>query len=75
MTNLKTKVKRKQSTPFFPKNEHLLPPDTHTYMCPSGCKKCSFFGNIINHLFGERINPFHATGLFLYPLKTPENQM
>ena len=22
----------------------------------------------------ERVNPFHATGLFLYPLKTSENQ-
>ena len=29
-TNLKTVVSRKQSTPNFPKNEHFLPPDTHT---------------------------------------------
>ena len=28
--NLKTGVSRKQSTPNFPKNEHLVPPDTHT---------------------------------------------
>ena len=28
----------------FPKNEHFLPPDTHTYVCVSGGKKCSFFG-------------------------------
>ena len=34
---------RKQSTPNFPKNEHFLPPDTQTYVCLSGGKKCSFF--------------------------------
>ena len=38
--NLKTGVSRKQSMPYFPKNEHFLPPDTHTL----GGKKCSFFG-------------------------------
>ena len=37
-------VSRKQSTPNFPKNEHFLSPDTHTYMCVSGSKKCLFFG-------------------------------
>ena len=30
--NLKTGVSRKQSTQDFPKNEHFLPPDTHTYV-------------------------------------------
>ena len=30
--------------PNFQKNEHFLPPDTYTYMCVSGGKKCSFFG-------------------------------
>ena len=39
---------RKQSTPNFSKNEDFLPPppspDTHTYVCKSGGKKCSFFG-------------------------------
>ena len=25
-------------------NEQFLPPDTHTYVCVSGGKKCSFFG-------------------------------
>ena len=34
---------KKKSTPNFPKNEHL-PPDTHTYLCVSGGKKCSLFG-------------------------------
>ena len=42
--NLKKGVSRKQSTPNFPKNKHFLPPDTHTYLCVSGGKKCSFFG-------------------------------
>ena len=42
--NLKTGVTRKQSAPNFPKNEHSLPLDTHTYDCVSGGKKCSFFG-------------------------------
>ena len=27
-------------TQNFPKNEHFLPPDTHTYLCVSGDKKC-----------------------------------
>ena len=42
--NLKTGVSRKQSTPNFPKNKHFLSLDTHTYVCVSGGKKCSFFG-------------------------------
>ena len=43
--NLKTGVSRKQSTPRFPKNEHFLPPDTHTYVYTSGGgKKSWFFG-------------------------------
>ena len=37
------KVKREQSTPYFPKNKHFLPTDTCTYVCVSGGKKCSFF--------------------------------
>ena len=44
-TNLKTGVSRKQSMPKFPENKHFLPPDTHTYVCVSGDKKCFFFGN------------------------------
>ena len=35
---------RKQSTPNFSRNEHFLPPDTQTYVCVSGGKKCLFFG-------------------------------
>ena len=42
--NLKIGVSRKQSLPNFPKNKHFLPPDTHTYVCVTGGKKCSFFG-------------------------------
>ena len=45
MANLKTGVSKKQSTPKFPKNKHFLPPDTHTYVCVSGGKKCLFFRN------------------------------
>ena len=30
-------------TQNFPKNQHFLPPDTHTYVCESGGKKCYFF--------------------------------
>ena len=37
-------VSRKQSTSKFPNNEHFLLPDTHTYVCVPGGKKCSFFG-------------------------------
>ena len=44
MANLKTSVSRKQNMPNFPKNENFLHPDTHTYVCASAGKKCSFFG-------------------------------
>ena len=40
--NLKTGVSRKQSTSNFPKSEDFLPPDTYTYTCVLGGKKCSF---------------------------------
>ena len=29
----------------FPKNEHFLHPDMHTFVCLLGGKKCSFFEN------------------------------
>ena len=42
--NLKTEITRKQSKLNFPpKIEHFLLLDTHTYVCVSGGKKCSFF--------------------------------
>ena len=44
----KQMFQEKQSMPNFLKNEHFLPPDTHTYVCLSGGKECSFFGK-----FGE----------------------
>ena len=44
--NLKASVRRKQSTPNFPKNEHFLPPDKHAYVDVSKGKKCSFFGKL-----------------------------
>ena len=42
--NPKTGFSRKQSSQNFPKNEHSLPPDTNSYACVSGIKKCSFCG-------------------------------
>ena len=36
-------VTRKQSTPIISKNEHFLPPDTHTCVCVSEGNKYSFF--------------------------------
>ena len=44
MAKLKTNVSRKPSSPNFLKNQHFLPPDTHTYVCVLGGKKCSVFG-------------------------------
>ena len=44
----KMKVTRKESTPNFPKNEHFLSPDTHTYVCVSGSKKCLFFRKLFS---------------------------
>ena len=35
--------KKKKNTPNSSKNEHSLPPDTHTHVCVSGGKKSSFF--------------------------------
>ena len=36
MAKHKAGVSRKQSRSNFPKNEHFLPPDTHTSVCISG---------------------------------------
>ena len=36
-------VLQEKSTPNFPKNEHFLLSDTHTFQCVSGVKKCLFF--------------------------------
>ena len=41
--DLKTGASRKQNAPNFPKNEHFLPPNMHTYVRVSSGKKCSFF--------------------------------
>ena len=42
--NLKKEVSGKQSMSNFPKIEHFLPLEMHTYVCVSGGKKCLFFG-------------------------------
>ena len=44
-------VTRKQSTPNFPQNEHLIPPDTHTYVCLSGVKNVPFSENLACFVF------------------------
>ena len=46
-------VSRKQSMLKFPKNKHLLPPDTHKHVCVSGGNKCLFFGNFYELYFLE----------------------
>ena len=51
----------------FPKNKHFLPPDTHTYMCVSGCKKCLFFGMhfmSLRQLWFAMLNPNIRPGIF-----------
>ena len=54
--NLKTGVSRKQIEPNFPKNEHFLPPDTHTYV--QGVRNVRFSENLayfvfLKHLFWD----------------------
>ena len=46
---------KEKSTPNFWKNKHFLPRQTHTYVCLSGGKKCSFFGKICVLLFLETL--------------------
>ena len=55
-------VTRKQSTPNFPKNEHFLPPDTHT--CVSGGKKCLVFGKFA--ILSFLVTPVLRFALFPY---------
>ena len=38
------RVLQENKAHHFPKNEHFLPSDTHTYICVSGGKKSSFLG-------------------------------
>ena len=53
-----------------------VPPDTHTYVCVSGKKKCQFFGRfcirtkgVMPNIRFRLFNPLQAEILFLYPLK------
>ena len=60
-------VTRKQSPPNFPKNEHFLPPDTHTFTrsCSyQGGKKCSFFGKL--GMFCFLVTPISRLALLTY---------
>ena len=52
--------------PDFTKNEHFLPPDTHTYVCVSGSKKCSFFRKIWHAMFSWNIR-FEICPFLLLP--------
>ena len=54
--SFKTGILRKQRVPNFPKNEHFSPAFSHTYMCVSGVKKCSFFGKFDELCFFETWN-------------------
>ena len=47
---------KKTKAKFSKKNEHLLLPDTHKYVCVSGGKKCSFSENLACLVFLK--NPF-----------------
>ena len=40
---------------IFRKNKHFLPPDTHTYVCASGVKGCSFFVKFLVLCFLETL--------------------
>ena len=73
---LKRVFQGKQSTPSFPKNEHFLPSDTHTYVCGSGTKKCSFFGKfgvlfffetpVLRFAFLPYYRRFHYQPVFIF---------
>ena len=41
-TEVKGRISRRVLQENFRKNEHFLPPDTHTCLCVSRGKKCSF---------------------------------
>ena len=69
-------VSRTQSTPNFLKSEHLLPPDTHMYVCVSRGKKCSFFGKLGVFCFLETavlrfalLPHYQQTNVFIYIYK------
>ena len=58
-------VTRKQSTPNFPKNEHFLPPDTHTRelkaekMCNTDFFSLGSSSKYSLHRNGRHCCPFH----------------
>ena len=59
-------VMKKQTTKNFPKNKHFLHPDTHTQVCVTGVKKCSFFRElgILSSLVNTR---FEIRSFALWP--------
>ena len=64
-------VTGKQRMPNFPKKEHFLPPDAHTYVCVLEGKKCCFFGNFSVLCFYV-ISILRFAFLLYYPLNTPQ---
>ena len=71
-------VSRKQSTPNFPKNEHFVPPDMHTYVCVSGGKKCSFFEKfgvlclLETHVLRFALLPYYRRSAFHHKSQEPD---
>ena len=49
---------------FYKRSTRIFPYSVHTMEYKDQIKPCIFL----------HFNPFHGTGLFLYPLKTSENQ-
>ena len=45
MAILKRVFQKNKARQIF-QNKHFLPPDTHTYVCVSEGRKCSFFGKL-----------------------------
>ena len=56
------------TTQHFPKNQHFLPPHTHTCLCVSGGKKRWFFGRFCKHT--KQMSPMGSPKAYLRPCQT-----
>ena len=76
LTNLKTKVTRKESMPNFPKKEYFLQPDTHTYVFTYVYALSVFSTN--TEQYGPEItlylDTFHAVSAVKIVLKTKKRR-
>ena len=62
------RASQENKAPNFPKNEHFLAPDTHTYVSLSGSWNCSFFGKF--DVFCFLVTPaFEIRSFALLPTK------